>query len=102
MAASDFKLFGRWGYDDVNVSDLSLVDYLSIKGKAAVLTPHTAGRYQKKRFRKALCPLVERLVNSLMMHGRNSGKKLLAIRIVQHAFNIIALMTDKNPLQVYY
>ncbi|CDI79635.1 40S ribosomal protein S5, putative, partial [Eimeria acervulina] len=100
MAASDFKLFGRWPYDDVNVSDLSLVDYLAIKGKAAVLTPHTAGRYQKKRFRKALCPLVERLVNSLMMHGRNSGKKLLAIRIVQHAFDIIALMTDKNPLQV--
>ena len=44
MAASDFKLFGRWPYDDVNVSDLSLVDYLAIKGKAAVLTPHTAGR----------------------------------------------------------
>ncbi|XP_026191109.1 40S ribosomal protein S5 [Cyclospora cayetanensis] len=100
MAATDFKLFGRWSYEDVNVSDLSLVDYLAIKNKAAVLTPHTAGRYQKKRFRKAQCPLVERLVNSLMMHGRNSGKKVMAIRIVRHAFEIIALMTDKNPIQV--
>ena len=57
-------------------------------------------RYQKKRFRKAQCPLVERLVNSLMMHGRNSGKKLMAMRIVKHAFEIIALMSDKNPIQV--
>jgi hypothetical protein len=30
--------------------------------KAAVFVPHTAGRYQKRRFRKALCPIVERCV----------------------------------------
>lgn len=35
-----------------------------------------------------------------MMHGRNNGKKLMAIKIVQHAFEIIHLLTDKNPLQV--
>lgn len=62
--------------------------------------PHTAGRYNKKRFRKAQCPIVERLVNSLMMHGRNNGKKLMAVKIVQHAFEIIHLLTDKNPIQV--
>ena len=31
-------------------------------------------RYAAKRFRKAQCPIVERLVNSLMMHGRNTGE----------------------------
>lgn len=62
--------------------------------------PHTAGRYQVKRFRKAQCPIVERLVCSLMMHGRNNGKKLMAVRIVQHAFEIIHLWTDQNPIQV--
>ncbi len=31
-------------------------------------------RYAAKRFRKAQCPIVERLVNSLMMHGRNTGR----------------------------
>ena len=41
------------------------------------------------------CPIVERLTNSLMMHGRNNGKKLLAIRIVQHAFEIIHLLTGE-------
>lgn len=53
-----------------------------------------------KRFRKAHCPIVERLVNSLMMHGRNNGKKMMAVRIVKHAFEIIYLQTDLNPIQV--
>ena len=66
-----------------------------------VFVPHTAGRYQLKRFRKAQCPVVERLCNALMRKGRNNGKKLLALRIVQQTFEIIALLTDENPLQVY-
>merc|ERR1712242_289779 len=53
-----------------------------------------------KRFRKAQCPIVERLVNSLMMHGRNNGKKPLTVRIVKHSFEIIHLLTGENPLQV--
>merc|ERR1711869_51180 len=55
----------------------------------------------KKCFRKALCPIVERLVCSMMMHGRNTGKKQMAVRIVKHAFEIIHLLTDKNPIQVF-
>merc|ERR1712098_416911 len=55
---------------------------------------------QVKRFRKAQCPIVERLACSLMMHGRNNGKKLMAVRIVKHAFEIIHLLTGENPLQV--
>ena len=117
-----------------------------MKPKFAVYVPHTAGRYQKRRFRKAACPIVERcggprrggnraaagaafgalqataasfgarqglcvrqwrrcaaaaglawrlgvltrpfpparhlgrrLTNSIMMHGRNNGKKLMAV-----------------------
>lgn len=87
MAAGpqDIKLFGKWSYDDVEVShladqcaqcscvrnlhlspiamqvnDISLEDYIAVKAKNAVFVPHTAGRYQKKRFRKAQCPIVER------------------------------------------
>ena len=146
------------------VNDISLEDYIAVKPKFAVYVPHTAGRYQKKRFRKAQCPIVERcavckwmrevrklcaaclkrkvhalqrpctglllagavllwlwtrqaaaghdckplfnlcnlrrLTASLMMHGRNNGKKLLAVRIVKHAFDIIHLLSDSNPIQV--
>lgn len=39
-------------------------------------------------------------VCSLMMNGRNNGKKLMAVRIVAHAFEIIHLLTDQNPIQV--
>lgn len=42
------------------VNDISLEDYIAVKPKFAVYVPHTAGRYQKKRFRKAQCPIVER------------------------------------------
>ena len=34
-----------------------------------------------------------------MMKGRNNGKKLMAVRIVAHAFEIIHLLTDQNPIQ---
>jgi ribosomal protein S7 len=39
-------------------------------------------------------------VNALMMHGRNNGKKLMAVRIVKHAMDIVHLLSDQNPLQV--
>merc|ERR1719252_272515 len=99
MAAADTRLFGKWSYDDLEVKDISLEDYVAVKSKYAVFVPHTAGRYQAKRYRKAQCPIVERLTCSLMMHGRNNGKKLMAVRIVKHAMEIIHLLTDQNPIQ---
>ena len=100
MAANEVKLFGKWSFQDVEVNDISLEDYIAVKPKFATYLPHTAGRYQAKRFRKAQCPIVERLVNALMMHGRNNGKKLMAVRIVKHTMDIIHLLSDQNPLQV--
>lgn len=62
-------------------------DYIQIR--TPVYLSHSAGRYAVKRFRKAQCPIIERLTNSLMMNGRNNGKKLMAVRIVAHAFEIV-------------
>ena len=45
-------------------------------------------------------PCPRSLTNSLMMHGRNNGKKLMASSIVKHAFEIVNLLTDQNPVQV--
>ena len=85
----------------VQVSDISLADYIAVSpAKHATFLPHTAGRYAVKRFRKAQCPIVERLTNSLMMHGRNNGKKLMAVRIIKHTMELIHLLTDLNPIQV--
>ena len=98
--ATDIKLFGKWSFDDIEVNDLALEDYIATTSRRAVIHAHTAGRYAKQRFKKAQCPLVERLVCCLMFHGRNSGKKLMAIRIVRHTFEILHLLTGQNPLQV--
>eukprot|EP00515_Schizochytrium_aggregatum_P000773 CAMPEP_0202038048 /NCGR_PEP_ID=MMETSP0962-20130828/5695_1 /ASSEMBLY_ACC=CAM_ASM_000488 /TAXON_ID=4773 /ORGANISM="Schizochytrium aggregatum, Strain ATCC28209" /LENGTH=194 /DNA_ID=CAMNT_0048602193 /DNA_START=39 /DNA_END=623 /DNA_ORIENTATION=+ len=97
---SEIKLFNKWSFEEVNVSDIALQDYMAATAPNQVYLPHTAGRYQMKRFRKAKCPLVERLVCCMMFHGRNAGKKLMAVRIVKHALEIIHILTDQNPMQV--
>lgn len=90
-------MFGKWSFDGVKCKDISLQDYISLR---PTLLSHSAGRFAAKRFRKAKCPVVERMTNSLMMHGRNNGKKLLATRIMKQAMEIIHLLTDANPIQV--
>ena len=97
---SEIKLFGKWSLDDIEVSDIALEDYIGVKGKYATYMPHTQRRYAKKRFRKAQCPIVERMVCSLMRYGRNNGKKVMAVRIMKHAMEIIHLLTEQNPVQV--
>eukprot|EP00729_Bicosta_minor_P022042 gene22042-24567_t len=53
------KLFNKWDLEDIQVDDISLVDYVAVNEGASVVVPHTAGRYAKQRFRKATCPIVE-------------------------------------------
>ncbi len=97
---SEIKLFNKWSFEEVQIADVALQDYMTACSPHEVYLPHTAGRYQMKRFRKKNCPLTERLVCSLMFHGRNSGKKLMAVRIVKHALELIHILTDQNPMQV--
>ena len=47
-------------YICLQVNDISLEDYIAVKPKYARFTNHSAGRFQKRRFRKAQCPIVER------------------------------------------
>merc|ERR1719264_278978 len=95
-------LFGKWSYDDLKVADTTLEIYISIHTtKNRVFVPHTAGRYQLKRFRKAQMPLIERLMGVVAYHGRNTGKKLKAMRIVKQALDIIHHHTGVNPLQIF-
>merc|ERR1712084_164032 len=92
-------LFGKWNYEDLNISDKTMEIYISVHtSKQKVFVPHTAGRYQLKRFRKASMPLVERLMGTVAYHGRNTGKKLKAMRIVKQALDIIHHHTGVNPL----
>ena len=89
-------LFGKWSTDDVKCDDLALSKYISIKNNTNIA--HSATNWSSKKFKKAECPIVERLANTLMMHGRNGGKKLMANRHIEAAFEIIHLTTGKNPI----
>ncbi|KAG4027581.1 hypothetical protein MFRU_028g00040 [Monilinia fructicola] len=93
------KLFNKWSYEDVEIRG-HLFDAITSKSEHQSISLTPPGRYAQKRFRKANCPIIERLTNSLMMNGRNNGKKLMAVRIVAHAFEIIHIMTDQNPIQI--
>ncbi|KAF8383368.1 hypothetical protein PRIPAC_72510, partial [Pristionchus pacificus] len=98
----EVKLFGKWNLQEsnsmkisspslmqgantqVNFADISLVDYIAVKENT-----HFVGHYQ-----------VKHLACSLMMRGRNDGKKLMTVRIVKHSFEIIHLHTEENPVQM--
>ena len=96
------KLFGKWSYEGVQSPDHSLSNYLQVKPvRQQVFVPYTAGRYQQRRFKKAQCPIVERLTCMLMTSSSaNNGKKQKAVKIVKQTFELIALLTGENPIQV--
>lgn len=96
-AKQEIKLFQKWSFQDIKVEDLGLQRYLNL---TPMTTPHSMGRHEHQRFRKARVNIVERLINNLMRPGKNAGKKAKATNIVKQAFDIIYLRTGKNPIEV--
>lgn len=93
----EINLFGKWSFKDVEARDLGLRRYMPLK---PVAVPHSMGRHEHKRFRKANVNIVERLINNTMRPGKNAGKKAKAINIAKHAFEIIHLRTGRNPIEI--
>ena len=93
----EIKLFQKWSFKDIAVVDIGLQRYLNL---TPMVAPHSMGRHEHQRFRKAKVNVVERLINGLMRSGKNSGKKAKATNIVKETFEIINLRTGKNPIEV--
>jgi len=93
----EIRLFEKWSFNGVEAKDLGLKRYISLK---PVYIPHTTGRHEHKRFRKAEVNIVERLINNLMRPGSSAGKKARAINVVRNAFEIVQLRTGENPIQI--
>ena len=93
----EIKLFQKWSFKDIAVVDIGLQRYLNL---TPMVAPHSMGRHEHQRFRKAKVNVVERLINGLMRSGKNSGKKAKATNIVKETFEIIYLRTNKNPIEV--
>ncbi len=94
---AEIKLFQKWSFKEIQVNDLGLQRYLNL---TPMVAPHSMGRHEHQRFRKANVNIVERLINNMMRPGKNSGKKAKSANIVKQAFEIINLRTGKNPIEV--
>jgi len=93
----EINLFGKWSFDGIEVKDLGLKRYVSLK---PMYVPHSMGRHEHVGFRKSEVNIVERLINNLMRPGKGAGKKARAINAVRNAFEIIHLRTGRNPVEV--
>ena len=94
---NEIKLFQKWSFKDAKVEDIGFQRYLNL---TPMVAPHSMGRHEHQRFRKANVNVVERVINNLMRPGKNSGKKAKTTNIVKEAFEIINLRTGKNPIEV--
>ena len=103
----ELLLFGRWDPTEVEVKDIGLIRYISLK---PALIPHTSGRHAHKRFHKSNISIVERFANKLLnagrrkdkktRTGRNAGKKQKAVNTLKRVFEMIDYRTGLNPIQV--
>ena len=104
-------VFGKYDPAEVRINDQSLVRYVSLETKKI---PHTFGKGTRHRFEKGSVSIVERLINKVMRSGQGkrklsgkyirgrggTGKKVMAMHIVEEAFEIVEKQTSQNPIQV--
>ena len=93
----DILLFQKWSFQDITVKDIGLARYINL---TPMTLPHSMGRHEHQRFRKARVNIVERFINGFMRPGKNAGKKARATNMIKHAFEIIHLRTGKNPVEI--
>jgi len=92
------KLFDKWSLSEIEVKDPGLVHVVNLR---PVVTPHSGGRHERRKFWKYNVNIVERLVNRVAQTARAGGRKAKAVNIVKHAFEIINIQTRRNPVEVF-
>jgi small subunit ribosomal protein S7 len=96
-AKQEILLFQKWTFEGIEVKDPGLQRYINL---TPMTLPHSMGRHEHQRFRKARVNIVERFINGFMRPGKNAGKKARATNFVKQAFEIIHLRTEKNPVEI--
>lgn len=103
------KAFNRWDVEGIKVTDPGVIDFITLDPK---IVPKTGARYAGQRFYKSKVFIVERLINKVMVPGHKgkkhwrssghcSGKKTLAYKAVEDAFEIVEQKLKKNPVEVF-
>ena len=104
------KIMEKWESDGVVFTDPGLKPYINMSSS---LSPSTGGRNTQTQFWKHKTPLVERLMNKMLVtghfkegrvhrrsSGQHTGKKTTAYKFVKQSLEIIEKKTNKNPLQI--
>src|SRR3989338_2470351 len=103
------KIFNKWDMDGIKVQDIALQPYINA---SPILIPRSSGRLGLNRLWGKKIPIVERLMNKMMVaghrvkkhkltSGKNTGKAVKAYIMVEKVFAIIEQKTKKNPVEVY-
>jgi len=109
-AKKEIKLFNRWSFDNIEIKDRTLENYINLK---PIIIPHSAGRHEHRRFWKSSkVSVIERFTNRLLSPGfigsrikghkssHHSGKKSKILGNIKNAFILIELNTGQNPIQL--
>lgn len=105
---ADIKIFDRWSMQGIQVRDRGLEKYINLE---PVIVPKSGGRKASQQFHKSKMPIVERLMNKIMVpghrgkkhvltSGRVVGRYITVYNIVKKAFEKIEATTKKNPVEV--
>ncbi len=103
----EVKLFNKWSTKGIEVKDLGLQRYISLR---PVLIPKSHGR-MRSQFHKSEMSIVERVANHLLVPGHRGKKHLLssgncggksatAFILMKKVLQIIEDKTKKNPIEV--
>lgn len=104
----DVKLYGKWSFNGVVVSDMGLNGYINI---VPVIAPRTNGYYHNTPFYKTKVNIVERLMNRLQVcghkgkkhkftSGHNTGKAKRINTLMEEVMETLEKRTKLNPIQV--
>ena len=105
---AEIKLFNKWSYSDVVVTDLGLVNYINLK---PIIVPRTNGYYHNTAFYKTKVNIVERLMNRMqvtghkgkkhkMSSGQHTGKAKALANMTMEILETLEKRTKQNPIQV--
>jgi small subunit ribosomal protein S7 len=104
----EIKLFDKWSFEGVIVTDIGIRPYVNID---PILVPRTNGYYHNTPFYKTKVNIVERLMNRIgvcghkgkrhrQSSGHNTGKSKTAMNIVFEVLTQLEKKTKENPIQV--
>jgi len=105
---AEIKLFNKWSFAEVVVSDAGIKPYINIE---PIVVPRTNGYYHNTPFYKTKVNIVERIMNRVNVcghkgkrhrqsSGHNTGKAKTSMNTMFDVLTQLEKKTKQNPIQV--